>query len=338
MSMTGIDQNQRRQMQARNSEPRTLEEPVVRPRGSESRASFITSLGDSVRENPASATLIALGVAWLFLGGERMSLARSAARAVRGSDEREGGSRRIADRASSHAVSSASLPADKSAGAMGRAGDAGGRAESRMREVADRSAGALAGIASAADKAGSKVQEAASTAASLLSGALSTAYQSVESAAQGTAGVAQTAGSTVYDTARVASKAAVRRSEDLQESLGELIERQPWVLGALGLAIGAGAAVSLPRTRIEDDWLGERTDAMKQQAQSLASGRLSSLRERIDSAFDEVAREARAQGLSEDGVAAAIRDFGDRLAKVASTAGDALESEIEKNTGGESAS
>lgn len=333
MSVTGIDQFQTR----RTSEPRPLEKPVVRPRGSESRPDFITSLGESVRENPASATLIALGVAWLFLGGERVSLVRNAARAERNSGESEHRARRSAERANSHAGPYSSRAADKVADALGSAGDAADRAGSKMREVADRSAGALAGIASAADKAGSKVQEAVSTAASRASGTLSAAYQGVGSAAQGAAEVVNAAGSTLYGTARGASEMAVRRSEHLQESLGELIERRPWVLGALGLAIGAGAAVSLPRTRIEDDWLGETTEAVKQQARSVASAQFSSLRARIDSAFDEVAREARAQGLSEEGVAAAIRDFGDRLAKVASTAGDTLKSEIEKNTGGESA-
>lgn len=274
----------------------------------------------------------------MFLGGERVSLVRNAARAVRRTDEGGWDPRRNAERADSLAGSYAPRAADKAAAAVGRAGDAADRARSKMREVADRSAGALAGIAGAADEAGSKVQEVVSTAASRASGTLSAAYQGVGSAAQGAAEVVNAAGSTVYGAARVASEVVLRRSEHLQESLGELIERRPWVLGALGLAIGAGAAVSLPRTRIEDDWLGETNEALKRQARSLASDQFSSLRVRIDDAFDEVAREARAQGLSEEGVAAAIRDFGDRLAKVASTAGDTLKSEIEKNTGRESAS
>lgn len=129
MSVTGIDQTQTR----RTSEPRPLEKPVVRPRGSESRADFMTSLGEAARENPASATLIALGVAWLFLGGERVSLVRNAARAVRRTDEGGWDPRRNAERADSLAGSYAPRAADKAAAAVGRAGDAADRARSKMR-------------------------------------------------------------------------------------------------------------------------------------------------------------------------------------------------------------
>lgn len=47
----------------------------------------------------------------------------------------------------------------------------------------------------------------------------------------------------VFDTAR--------------DSLTELFRARPLALGALGLAIGAGIAAALPKTDIEDAYLGE---------------------------------------------------------------------------------
>ncbi|XIA64383.1 hypothetical protein ACFIOY_36870 [Bradyrhizobium sp. TZ2] len=59
---------------------------------------------------------------------------------------------------------------------------------------------------------------------------------------------------------------AMPRKETLaqaQSSLSDLIERQPLVLGAVGLAIGAAVAGALTKSSLEDEWIGEASDSLK---------------------------------------------------------------------------
>lgn len=47
-------------------------------------------------------------------------------------------------------------------------------------------------------------------------------------------------------------------ASSLQRTLSENLERQPIMLGAIGLVIGAGIAAAFPSTRIENEMLGEQ--------------------------------------------------------------------------------
>jgi hypothetical protein len=48
-----------------------------------------------------------------------------------------------------------------------------------------------------------------------------------------------------------------------QSSLADLLERQPLVLGAVGLAIGAAVAGAFRISDLENEWVGDLSDGMK---------------------------------------------------------------------------
>ncbi|MBR1092051.1 hypothetical protein JQ621_31760 [Bradyrhizobium manausense] len=48
-----------------------------------------------------------------------------------------------------------------------------------------------------------------------------------------------------------------------QSSAGDLMERQPLVIGAIGLAVGAALAGALRTTQIEDNYIGGVSDDVK---------------------------------------------------------------------------
>jgi hypothetical protein len=52
--------------------------------------------------------------------------------------------------------------------------------------------------------------------------------------------------------------------------LSDMMDEQPLLLGAIGAAIGAGIAVSLPATRIEGAYFGEAADEFKAKAAAFA--------------------------------------------------------------------
>jgi hypothetical protein len=49
----------------------------------------------------------------------------------------------------------------------------------------------------------------------------------------------------------------------LKQNLADTFERQPLLLGAIGLAIGAGMATAIPATQTENNMIGDATDRVK---------------------------------------------------------------------------
>lgn len=70
---------------------------------------------------------------------------------------------------------------------------------------------------------------------------------------------AQTA-SSVRDRARQAADTGRRQAERARQGFDYMLREQPLALGAIGLAVGAAVAAAVPRTRREDQWMGEASD------------------------------------------------------------------------------
>lgn len=63
-----------------------------------------------------------------------------------------------------------------------------------------------------------------------------------------------------------------------RSQLGDLYNKQPLVIGALGLAIGAAIGAIAPRTRTEDDLMGEHSDHLFAEAERIYDEEKSKLR------------------------------------------------------------
>ena len=131
------------------------------------------------------------------------------------------------------------------------------------------------------------------------------------------------AGTEVSRAARRTATSAWHEAEDLGRSVREMLEDRPLAIAALGLAAGAGIAFALPRTEAEEEWLGERSEALRERARSLAARRLEDAREGGEAALARAMRDARANGLSESAVKAAVEEFTAKLEKVAIASRDA---------------
>jgi hypothetical protein len=109
-----------------------------------------------------------------------------------------------------------------------------------------------------------------------------------------------------------------------RSGLSDVFERQPLALGAIGLAIGAGIAATLPATAFEADYLGETSDALKDKAVDFATDqtdRLASVAERVAGAVTD---EARRQGLTAEDVKSAAGDISQKAGRIAGVAGKSL--------------
>jgi len=60
-----------------------------------------------------------------------------------------------------------------------------------------------------------------------------------------------------------------------------MLNEQPLVLGAVGVALGAAIAAAVPRTRAEDEWLGEASDRLAHDLEAGGRDQLEKVREAV---------------------------------------------------------
>ena len=72
-----------------------------------------------------------------------------------------------------------------------------------------------------------------------------------------------------------------------QSSLGDIMQRQPLVIGAVGLAIGAAIAGALRTSQIEDEYIGGVSDQVKDDLSRRGSAASRALREAADTLMAE---------------------------------------------------
>ncbi|MCK1563444.1 hypothetical protein IVB08_05525 [Bradyrhizobium sp. 173] len=73
-----------------------------------------------------------------------------------------------------------------------------------------------------------------------------------------------------------------------KSSLSDMLEKQPLVLGVVGLAIGAAVAGAFRTTDIENEYVGETSDAVKADLNSRVGAVSQALRENSDTVLAEV--------------------------------------------------
>lgn len=135
-------------------------------------------------------------------------------------------------------------------------------------------------------------------------------------------------GSAAFDRVSDVGRDIPERGSELfgaaRSQLTELFEEQPLLLGALGLAIGAGIAASLPATTVEAELFGETSDEFKAQAREFVDRANERVGAAARDAVSAATEEARRQGLTPEGVMDAVGQVGDKARRVVDAAEDNL--------------
>jgi hypothetical protein len=215
-----------------------------------SQGSFIDGLSAAARENPLAAALIGGGALWLLIGSDKLKNAAGS-------------------------ITSATAPI----------ADLGARAQTSAFSSWEDSYGSMRNRASRMqDEASHTVNETVSKARTAASDAMSGAAETMsERFDEGMVGARE-----MFD--RVGR--ALPRKETLrqaQSSLSDLLERQPLLLGAVGLAIGATVAGALAKSSLEDEWVGDLSDGLKADLKERAGAVSQSVREASDTLKAEFA-------------------------------------------------
>ena len=247
------------------------------------------------------------GSSWASSGGDA---AKDAAGAVR--DRAAGAAGSVSDAA--HGAADRAKGAYRSAAdaASGAYDSASGRAASAYGAASDAVSGAAQGTADAARGAAHRVSDATHNAQDrIYSGARrvrASAADLRDRVSHGLDDLSADARDRVI-AAREAALDARHRAEDLAMRGGrkaaDFHDRQPLFSGAVALALGAAIGGMLPRTQMEDDWMGDESDRLMDEAERVYGVE----RERLQAAAHKVVDAGKtAAGDVADAASKAVRD------------------------------
>jgi hypothetical protein len=208
---------------------------------------FLMGLGKSAAANPLPTLLISTGCA-LFLAGKGGLPFGNGAKDTSGRSPRTEYDRSVRGKVldgpgvmskAAHAVSgAASTVADT-------IGDAGSR------------------VASAASNLGARVADTAKGAVGSVAGTASEAGETVAAAGDSVRTYAEDVAGSARQTAAAAQRRATLLGRELNGKAAEAFNEYPLVVAAGGLLVGAALAALIPRTKIEDRYMGDTSDALK---------------------------------------------------------------------------
>lgn len=238
---------------------------------------LITNLKHQVRDNPLALALVGSGLAWLMMGSGPGSRANGAtARPKRHPGE----------------ASAIRAAGGTSAGASPEA--------SPSRQVSGSS-----GTASSLSNSAAEVRDAASDAAGTVGEAVRSATDSVSAALHDVRDSAS-------DSFSYAAEAGANLGERAKSTFLEALEREPLVIGALGVAVGAAIGAMLPATRAETEYLGAASAKARGSVESAVSEGIEKARHVAQDVYSAARDEADKQGLtaSSKPVAEKVADVG----------------------------
>lgn len=273
--------------------------------GDNGGADIVQTLARQARANPMPVALIGVGLAWLISGrgAPRLPFASDGRKGGRLDYERRYGTIRDDEyrRTFGEAVSKGASHPDYAAGRPGRGdawpdnGAAGRPAPStttRDTKTMSERAGEHDGKAGAAARRKlHDAEESGSGVVSRISHAVSGAADAVTGAASSSADYAWRGGEQAYRGASFAGRRARR-------SFSEVLESEPLVIGAIGLAVGAAIGAMLPRTSVEDRYLGDARDRWREDAEVYARDMYEEGKAVAGEAYRTAKEEAEAQGLT----------------------------------------
>jgi hypothetical protein len=109
-----------------------------------------------------------------------------------------------------------------------------------------------------------------------------------------------------------------------QSNIADLMDRQPLVLGAIGLGVGAAMAAALPSTAVEADLMSQASADFQARTQEVTAEMTERAADVADNVTAAITKEAQAQGLTPDSLTRSARDAGQKVQNVVSQSAERL--------------
>lgn len=266
-------------------------------------ADFGANLGNTIRDNPVPVALMGVGIAWLMMAGQT---ADGRARARR----REARNVRVV--AGQNQVYDYNYDYDYDDNPYGDRYASGTGTEGSQEGKMHRTASAIgekgSELKERASQAGHSMMDKASELGHRISDSASSMTDRARSMTQGARERMQGSSGNVRARASELSHRSQDQYYRAKDSLSNMLEEQPLVVGVLGVAIGTLLGAALPRTRREDEMMGHTRDDLLEKAKHTASEQADRIKESAKHVA-EVAKDE-AKGVASD-TAASVRGKND---------------------------
>lgn len=226
---------------------------------------FGKSAGQSIKENPLGLALTGIGLSWLIFGRREVSAAPFSARPELVNQDSYV---KLADRVS----------------ARGRKDPDWSRPDARGGDGDGDTSSIGARLSGAAGRA----QEAVSGTAREGSDRLGHLRERLGAGTEHLSADARDRVIAARQRALAAREQVTRTASRGGTYLADFYERQPLVFGAIALAIGAAVAGSLPRSKMEDAYLGEHSDWLMEEAERIYAEESERTKESLEAVSDDV--------------------------------------------------
>jgi len=104
-----------------------------------------------------------------------------------------------------------------------------------------------------------------------------------------------------------------RSRDQITGSVSRLLEDQPLILAAIGVAVGAAIGAAIPSTDAEARLMGDASVQFRTRAQELAQAEYAHLKDTAGAAVDDLKKTAADHGLSKDNISGLVQDVGSRV-------------------------
>jgi hypothetical protein len=283
------------QIRARMSPGQLMDEVLNQFRGGDG-SQMLANLQSQARDNPMALALVGSGLAWLMMGsgsspmptGSRTTSYRETNETFRSYQDEDGAA----------GFGTAARYEDSGAYATGGTGEAG---YASTGSAASGSGYTSSGHTSSAHTAGDHTSgghgSMAEGAADALASARDAIGEGLHHAGDRTQRLAHDMRAAGHDAFGQVRHSAADMSHQAREGFLDILEREPLVIGAIGVAVGAAIGAFLPATEVERQHLGSAGAALKEKADTLVEQGMAKAKEAAAEVYETARDEADRQGL-----------------------------------------
>jgi ElaB/YqjD/DUF883 family membrane-anchored ribosome-binding protein len=138
------------------------------------------------------------------------------------------------------------------------------------------------------------------------------------------------AGDQIAEASDRTKEHASKTARLLKDRADAFMQDQPLLAAAIGVAIGALMATAFPSTELEDEMMGETSDAVKETLGDAASEQLDAAKSAVAAVADQAKSAAEREGLTPAAAVDAARDLRQRFGRVVADTADAAATEVKE--------
>jgi ElaB/YqjD/DUF883 family membrane-anchored ribosome-binding protein len=249
------------------------------------------SITDQVKANPIPLALTGIGLAWMMFGNSRPS-PRTDEYSRAEADFRQS---RL-DQGRPYTPPTARVDTSDSGPSWARDDDHRQSGwDDHLSAGEDKANAGKDSVSKGLSAAGSTASNAAESAKSSIAEGLETARDGIAAAgnriAEGTEALSEEGRKRVIAARQKAKdmrRSTMKTAAQGADAAADFYDRQPLVVGALALAVGAAMGGALPRTKVEDDLMGQQSDNLIEEAERIFEEEKAKVGKVAQSVTDEV--------------------------------------------------